>query len=443
MRIPGVCLLAAAALGAQPASPTIAITRVTAINVTSGLSDRDMTIVIRNGRIAEVARTSAVKIPAGALVVDGAGKYAIPGLWDMHAHRVPDTISLYLANGVTGLRSMNDNLDAVKTTRDRIAAGELTGPRIFFCGPFVDGPQRPRPQAIAVTTADEGRAAVIQLKQKGVDFIKVYTDLSREAYFAVADEANKQHIPFAGHVPIRIGAEEATDAGQKSLEHLTGILLACSRDSSARTAQALIDSYDPEKAKALFAKFVRNGTWIDPTFAVLRVHAFWNDPETLRNARTEYVPRQVREAWKTSPFAKLMESIPPAAVEGQRKLFDRHLQLVGNMHRAGVRILAGTDSSIPYVIQGFSLHDELGWLVKAGLSPLEALRSATIRPAEYFDIADTAGSIAKGKFADLVLLNADPLRDIANTRKIEAVVAAGHYLRRAELDEMLETLKKK
>jgi hypothetical protein len=248
-------------------------------------------------------------------------------------------------------------------------------------------------------------------------------------------------MPVAGHVPQSISAEEASDAGQRTIEHLGRVLLSCSRDSSPRSGQALIDSYDETKANALFAKFVKNGTWHDPTLVVLRVHAFWTDPETVRNARTEYVPRKIRESWKQSPFTKLMESIPPSAVQGQRKVFEMHLQLVSRMHRAGVRILAGTDSSIPYVIQGFSLHDELQWLVKAGLSPLEALRSATIRPAEYFGIGDSAGSIATGRFADLVVLNADPLRDIANTRKIEAVVVAGHYLSRTDLDAMLNQLK--
>jgi imidazolonepropionase-like amidohydrolase len=174
---------------------------------------------------------------------------------------------------------------------------------------------------------------------------------------------------------------------------------------------------------------------------VLRTYAWWNDPETRANARIEYLPVAIRQFWVKSPFTRLMDSIPPAAAAAQHKTFDLELEIVGRMHRAGVGILAGTDSGIPYVVQGFSLHDELHWLVKAGLTPMEALRSATLRPAEYFGITGSAGAIARGKFADLVLLNADPLQDIANTRKIEAVMAAGHYLARADLDRMLQKLK--
>ena len=419
---------------------TLVFSHVNLIDTDAGKSHPDMTVVVRGGRIADVGRTTAVKIPQDAQRIDATGKYLIPGLWDMHAHRVPDTIPLFLANGITCLRSMNDNLDAIRKTRDRVASGDLLGPRIYFCGPFVDGPQRPRREAISVSTPEEGRAAVVHLKQEGVDFIKVYEGLSRGAYFAIADEAKKQHIPFAGHVPPTITAAEASDAGQKSIEHLKRVLPGCAREE-ARSGPALIAAYDPEKAGALFRKFVANGTWQTPTFTVLRVHSYWTAPETRERARSEYVPAAVRDSWPNSPFTQLMNTIPAAAVEAQRQVFDFELEVVGRMHRAGVQILAGTDCSIPYIIQGFSLHHELEWLVKAGLSPMEALRSATLRPAQYFGIADSAGSIAKGKFADLVLLSANPLRDISNTQKIESVVVAGRYLNRAELDKMLDSMK--
>ncbi len=443
------------------AQTPVAFTHVTVVDVVGGSAEPDMTVVVAGERIAAVAKSADAAPPVDARIVDARGKYLIPGLWDMHAHGVPQSIALYLVNGVTGVRSMNDDLDRIKATRDRIAAGELTGPRIYFCGPFVDGPQRPRPGAISVSTAEEGRQAVVTLKKRGVDFIKVYNDLSRESYFAIADEAKRQHLPFAGHVPRSVTAAEASDAGQKSIEHLSQVVLGCSRDEARLREQSLnrpqrvktsegtvlsgppipSDSYDPEKAKALFEKFAKNGTWHTPTFAALLVHSHWKDPRKLEDARLEYVPKALQEGWKNSPFSQLVSSIPASADPMLHKVFDLELQIANRMRQAGVGILAGTDSSIPYITQGFSLHRELEWLVKAGFSPLEALRSATLRPAEYFGITGSAGSIAKGKLADLVLLNADPLADISNAEKIEAVVAAGHYLSRATLDGMLAGLK--
>jgi imidazolonepropionase-like amidohydrolase len=395
-------------------------------------------------------------------LVDGRGKYLIPGMWDMHAHNVPRTTVLYLANGVTGVRSTADDLDSIRKMRDRIAAGELSGPRIYFCGPHVDGPKGHARDALVVATPEEARAAVDDLRRRGVDFIKVYDELSRDAYFAIAEETKRLHISFAGHVPRRITAAEASDAGQKSIEHLSHVLLGCSREEAALMEQGLtnprrvqtrqglvlwpppvpVDTYDPEKAKVLFEKFARNGTWQTPTFTVLHLHAFWSDAETKGHARLEYVPAAVRRAWENSAFAQLVSSTPPADAAEGRKAFDLDLKIVGQMFHAGVGILPGCDTDIPYIVQGFSLHDELEWLVKAGLTPMEALQAATIRPAEYFGITGWLGAIAEGKVADLVLLNGDPVQDVVNTRKIESVMAGGHYLSRADLDRMLEKLKK-
>jgi len=423
-----------------PAKP-IAFVHVTVIDPAVGTSEPDMTVVVNGGRIAEVAR--ALKPPAGAQIVDGGGKHLIPGLWDMHAHQVPDSIPLFVANGITGVRSMADDLERVKTARDRIAAGEVIGPRIYFCGPHVDGPQRPRPAMVPVSTPEEGHKVVADLRKRGVDFIKVYDGLSREAYFAIADEARQQHIPFVGHVPLSFTAAEVSDAGQKSIEHMPRILAGCSREEAgAGGSRRPLGAYDDEKAKALFAKFVKNGTWVTPTLTVQGVSAYWKDPEATRDARIEYVPERIRQSWANSPFTRLLDSMPASAAPARHRAFDLALDVAGRMHRAGVRILAGTDTGIPYVVQGFSLHRELQWLVKAGLTPLEALRSAISRPAEYLGIADSTGSIAKGKSAGLVLLNADPLQDIANTQKIESVMAGGRYLSRNDLDGMLEKLKR-
>jgi hypothetical protein len=419
----------------------IAFTHAAVIDPATGTIEPGMTVVVSGDRIAEVAKTTALKLPAGTLIVDATGKYLIPGLWDMHAHGVSNkrTIELFLANGITGVRSMFDDFDAIKDLRNAIKSGTVVGPRIYASGPIVDGPKPVWPGSIAVATAEQGRKAVDNLKERGVDFIKIYSGLPREAYFAIADEANKQHIPFAGHIPDSVTAPEASEAGQKSVEHLYGVALACSRVAAERlrsfqeiAEQQVLEgeTYDPAKAKALFDKFIRNGTWQTPTLTMLRVNAYWSDPRITQDVRSKYIPETLRQSWTNAPSLYLLNSLPPGAGPTQRKAFDMELKLVGRMQRAGVRILAGTDTGNPYVMPGFALHDELQLLVKSGLTPLEALRAATIRPAEFFGITDAAGSIAKGKFADLVLLNADPFQNISNTQKIDSVVVGGHYINR-------------
>jgi imidazolonepropionase-like amidohydrolase len=259
----------------------------------------------------------------------------------------------------------------------------------------------------------------------------VYSGLSREVYFAIADEASKLGLPVAGHVPNSVSAAEASNAGQKSIEHLLGVFESCSSGVKATPPTGLEKfgtglrqaavTYDSKRAAALFAKFVRNGTWFVPTLAVLRAAAFIGDPELTKDERVSLLPGILPQLWKSSPpGADASERLSERKAQ-----FDRELRLVGDMHRAGVKILAGTDTPNPWVFPGTSLHDELALLVKAGLTPAESLRTATLRPAEFFGTSNRLGTVSVGKLADLVLLSADPLADITNTRRIEAVMVDG------------------
>jgi len=425
---------------------------------------RDVTVVITGDRIAAIGSERELKIPNNSEVVDARGKFLIPGLWDMHVHTLTKEMffPLYLANGVTGVRDMYNPLAKFDDWRREIDEGKILGPRLVASQTLVDGPKPVWPLSIAVSNEAQGREAVLSLKKRGADFIKVYSLLPRDAYFAIADEAKKQGIPFAGHVPVAVSALEASDAGQKSIEHLTGVLLASSaREDELRAAalRALADgrslliesffksevealkSFDEKKARTLFARFARNGTWHVPTLTVL--NAFWtfDDPTTLNDPRLKYIPPFIRLALGWDPKRAFGFKIRTAAdvAEGKR-LFRRQLELVGAMHRAGVRVMAGTDTPNPFVFPGFSLHDELALLVRAGLTPLEALQSATRNPAEYLNRLDSFGTLEKGKVADLVLLEADPLADISNTKRIAAVVRSGKLLTKAQLQEMLATV---
>jgi len=443
----------------EPARP-LAITHVTVIDGTGAAAQPDMTVVIDRGRISALGKSTAISLPQGAETIDGAGKFLIPGLWDMHVHIVGlSYLPLFLANGVTGVREMHAFFPAstLKMRKD-IQEGKTLGPRIVAAGALIDGAKPFWPGSLTATNEEEGRKAVQSLKKSGADFIKVYTKLPRPAYLAIADEAKKVGLPFAGHVPESISAGEASDLGQKSMEHLVGILLACSADEENLRKQELesmekldnqavrgllgriqvraLDSYSEDKARALFARFAKNGTWQDPTLTVLRSLASRDDEEFANDPRLKYMPAFIVSGWnpKTGTF-----KISAEGVANLKRTYKNASRLVKAMHEAGVPFLAGTDVTTPYCFPGFSLHDGLALLVnECKFTPMEALQCATRNPAKFLGKEKELGTVEQGKNADLVLLEANPLADIRNTTKIAAVVAAGRLLRKAELERMLK-----
>ena len=443
-------------------SKTLAITHVTVIDVaakdTKRVLKRDQTVVITGNRIAAFGETKRVKLPAGAQVIDATGKFLIPGLWDMHVHTLSKDMwetffPLFIANGVTGVRDMGTStpLEQVKQIRREIADGARIGPRIVAAGRIVDGPKPIIPPvSTGVANEAEARQIVRLLKQQGADFIKVYSLLPREAYFAVADEAKKQGLSFAGHVPLSVTAAEASRAGQKSMEHMFSVLEGCAvnedelRQQAMRSAPAGLlrsqaestDTFDPKKAAQLYSLLAKNHTWQVPTLAVRHSAAYYDEGIFANDPRLKFVYFSLRERWKpapASPFSRLTKE----DYGKLKRLFPAELKVIGEMRRAGVLFLAGTDTPNPYVFPGFSLHDELGWFVKAGLSPLQALQTATLNPATYLGMTGSLGTIEKGNLADLVLLDANPLEDIGNTKRISAVVANGRLFDRKALDAML------
>lgn len=448
--------------GDTPGIPFV-ITHVTLIDATGARPIPDATVVIVGDRIKEIGASQSVKAPKEAQRLDASGKFLIPGLWDMHAHiSYKEFLALFIANGVTGVREMGGNPEEfvqLKEWRKQISNGTLTGPHIFAAGVIVDGPHTiGRRNSLNVENAIEARQAVYNLKQQGADFIKVYSMLPRDAYLAIADEAKKQGLSFAGHVPASITAVEASDAGQKSLEHLFGVFSACSKNAAAlhneansavaksglfvfvgveiRTELKTLDTYDDKNAGALFARFVKNGTWQTPTLVGWQNLAATDETHFLNDPRLKYIPRERKDSWKVQKAA-LLKGFDPEYFPERQRLFEAQLRLIRAMHKAGIKLLAGTDTAGLYEYPGFSLHDELALLVRAGLTPMDALRCATRNPAEYFGLLDSFGTVEKGKIADLVLLDANPLEEIGNTRKIAAVVLGGKLISRSTLDEML------
>lgn len=441
-----VCLLPLEVFGRQEASSgqtALVFTHVTVIDATGAPAKSDMTVVVRGDRIEALGKTSKLTVPRNAQVVDATGKFLIPGLWDMHVHPRwgKSYLALFIANGVTSVRVMGGS-PRHHEWREEISAGQLIGPRMVIASPIVDGPNARN--YITVSSEDEGRQVVRKVKKEGADFVKVYDNLPRDAYFAIADEAKKQGIPFAGHVPYSVSAVEASDAGQESIEHCRILLPACSSkeeelrkkfmEASRASIKLLADTYSEQKAAALFARFVKNSTWVCPTLTVWSAVLFRDEEDFSEDPRLKYIPLSTGDRWKNQVRVALATGEARANL---KKVFEKNLAIVGAMGRAGVGILAGTDTPVPCCFPGFVLHDELALFVQAGLSPMEVLQTATRNPAKFFGKLDSMGTIEQGKIADLVLLEANPLQDISNTQKIAAVVVGGKIYQKAALQKML------
>jgi len=456
----------------HPGEIVLAITHVTVIDATGRVPQPDTTILVTGQRIAAIGPSSSLAIPGGAQVLDATGKFLIPGLADMHIHLTGAgeptgsrkfILPLLVANGITTVRDMGGAVDQLATLREEIASGKQIGPHIFFTGPFLDGDPPAFQPSITIHNWAEGRAAVRNLKAQGVDFIKTQSRLSREAFFAVADESRKQGIRFVGHVPDRVSASEASEAGQSSIEHLTGVLLgystkeaklrqeilaqaptgqtpAQSRASFEKWVRKLLESQSASRASALHQEFLKNRTWQVPTFPVVVNLAFLT-PKTDKasDPRMKYIPGNLRAIWERGRGEEL-RALSTESITLREAVVKMSLEAVGKMNEAGVGIMAGTDAAAPNVFPGSSLHEDLAYLVEAGLTPMQALQGATKNPAEFLGNSATEGTIEKGKLANLVLLDGNPLESISNAQRIRAVILRGKLLDRAALDALLASV---
>lgn len=455
------------ALAAQDEGGLV-IRNVTVIEVVAGTRLAERGIRIQDGRIETIRPSSEVQAEEGDVEVDGSGGYLIPGLWDMHVRTAASyetDFPLFVANGVLGVRNMqgspDESLAELVELRERVESKELLGPRVVVNGTVAlpedrRGPNRLSPQEDAAV-----REAVHRLVTGGADFIEVPGELPRSMYFIVADEARGQHIPFAGPVPWQVAASEASEAGQSSFEAMIGLPEGCCDQENKVTArcgdaylarqaanpragklwayylEGLFMTQQPALRDGLIATLARNHTWQCPT---LVSNLFLTRPDDVlffKPPDFAYVPRGVRGLWlEARDF--MVEVVGSASPQDGERYTQMLLDMVRDMHRWGVGILAGSDLGNPYVVAGFGLHDELELLVRVGLTPADALRSATISPARFLGREVDLGTVEEGKLADLVLLDANPLVDIKNARRIRAVIAGGRLLDREALDGLLE-----
>ena len=454
------------ALSSKPAWASQDITVLTGATVIDGTgapARGNHSVILIGERIAWVGPTVQMPPPAPeATVIDMTGKYVLPGLFDMHTHFGDDEwvfVPLYIANGVTTIREMW-GFPTMHAVRHKIEIGQLLGPHYFIASNIVDGAHSIwAPDATQVVTEEDGRQAARDAVDGGADFIKVYAYLLEEAYYGLVDEAAKLGIPFAGHAAIRFSYRKQMEARQRSFEHLDSLSIATS-DFEHKYLKELnatpIDPNNPRgyirpfrilerqgslnhnagKAAALFERMVHLDTWQCPTLRVNKV--FQSPPETFADdPRLKYMYPGFVEYW-----ANILQAVQwtPERTAQQAAFFEFKLDLVGRMAAAGVGILGGSDAGNPYVLPGFGAHDELALLVEAGLSPMRALMAQTGDAARFLGEDRDIGTVRAGRFADLLVLNADPLVNISNTQDIHAIFVRGRHITAEERQQMLDDI---
>jgi imidazolonepropionase-like amidohydrolase len=422
---------------AGPAAPaSTAFVGVTVVPMDRDTVLRDQTVVVRDGRIAEIGPAAGVKVPDGATRVDAAGKFLMPALAEMHAHipggDAPDgvienTLLLYAANGLGTIRGMLGHPRHL-AYRDRAAKSELVSPRIYTSGPSLNGNSVPD-KASAVQ-------AVTSQKEAGYDLLKIHPGLTREVFDAMDAKADELGIPYAGHVPLDVGLHRALEAGYRSIDHLDGYVEALARNP--KTSQFfgvnLMGEIDESGLPALVAATKRAGTWQVPTQVLFDNLLGGEEGASLaRRPELKYAsPKQV-EAWLGQ--TKKMTEIPAA---DRQKFLALRRRILKALYDAGVPFALGSDAPQIWNVPGFSTHRELQSLVEAGLTPFQALQTGTVNVARYFGTEAEGGTVAAGRRADLVLLDANPLENIANSARIAGVMLNGRWMDRAAIDKRLQ-----
>jgi imidazolonepropionase-like amidohydrolase len=403
------------------------------------------TVIIRGDRIHEIGPASRVKAPEAAIVIDGSDKYLLPGLADMHAHiLVEDELVLFIANGVTTVRNMWGDSEILEW-RDRINRGDLMGPTIYTAGPIIDGDPPIWPGSATITTPEQARKVVTEQKTAGFDFLKVYGNLSIGGYDALVLQANKENIPVAGHVPSAVGLDRVLSARQKCIEHLDGYATWLTLNSRQRSDFSYVFDWlqlDAGKISAIVRKTREANTWNCPTLVVYEKWVPPHDAEAMLE-REEYRYVEPTMLDYHIPGNNYLKDFTSEMYEAVAAGNTARKQFTKALHDGGARILLGTDCANPYVIHGFSLHEELQNFVGAGLTPYQAIKAGTHDAAEYFDALEEFGTVAVGRRADLILVQDNPLEDVTKVAERVGVMVRGQWYPQTELQARLDALAEK
>ncbi len=402
-------------------------------------------------------------------IIDASNQYAVPGLWDMHVHALNKgyfefSNPLMVANGITGFRDTWGGLLFADTVRKKMQTGEIAFQRFILSGNLIDGAEKIWRNSQEAATPQRGIELVDSFYKKGAGFIKVYSRLTPETFTAIAKRCKELNIKFAGHVPQKVKLIDASNAGMYSMEHLYGMTEAfsdiedsifqvadkinfASGDTAVRSrlvaerqGMLLRSKTVPEKVKKVSEVLISNNTWIVPTLLVLRGFYYMDVLEKVKDDRFDFLPFPMTDGWKViNNFGT--SGRPPQYWINAKIRYQKNIEDLGLLNKNKVPLLAGTDFPNPYCIPGFGLHDEFELMNKAGLTPLEVLRSATLNPAKYLDKTDSLGTIAANKYADILLLSENPLTSISNTRKIEGLVVNGKFYNKSELEKLKQKAK--
>lgn len=445
------------------------IRNVAVLEVASGRLLTNQHVLVRDGTVRYVGATEPAPPNRSTVIVEGAGRYLMPALWDMHTHSYKTSPQfshpLFIANGVTGVRDMSgcmsepDGFLACIEDRERWNRALLDhsglSPRYVLQSSFQinGGNEVPQgfPDYFRVRTADDAHRLAVFYERAGADFLKVYSELSPAAYQALATEARGQGLGLAGHRPLRVALEEALAAGQRSVEHPRLFLLECHRGAAAFRAlpnplasydgelrRRLVDEHEGDRCSELMRAMAASGTWWTPTLQVLRLGAFAGNADFRDDPRLAYVPYLIRRfMWAPDADRAAARARDGSDRNVAAEMYQMALDHLAQAHRAGVKILAGTDAGDTYVFPGFSMHDELREMVEAGLTPAQAVKSATLDAARFSGLEARYGSIETGKAADMLLLGANPLDNVNHTARIEGLFFNGQFFDRVALDRLL------
>ncbi|HYC30672.1 MAG TPA: amidohydrolase family protein [Gemmatimonadales bacterium] len=439
------------------AAGSVVITDVTVVPMTSETVIERAAVLVRDGRIAAVGPVDRVVVPAGTRRIDGRGKYLIPGLADMHTHlysddpEMPDSVGphelgVMVANGLTVARLMIGTPEHLRLRRE-IEAGRVLGPQLWVASPQFAGKEEVN--GVVVATPEQARAAVADAKAAGFDFIKLTTDITRPVYDAIAEEAGRRGIRVVGHVDPQVGVPRALEAGQQ-IEHLDGYFESILADSAAGRPSIsnygvfrpksweTIDLVDDAKIARIAEATAKAGVWSTPTLTIFNTAFGTGETDSAMTRRPDWrmIPADVRRLY-LGARTKYWQT---AATEARRRRYvEIRNELTRRIAAAGGRIMAGSDSPEWLMAYGWTLHRELEAMVKAGLTPYQALETATRNPAEFLGATKEWGTIERGKRADLVLIAGNPLTDIRNISRIEGVMLGGRWLEPAKLQEMIAT----
>lgn len=427
------------------------ISDINIIDVTNGNVLSHQWIGIDSNRITKIY-DKKVNYSTSTKIIKGDSKFLIPGLWDMHAHyhwNYDWSAPFWIANGVIGLRDMTGDISNVSMIRKMMHEGTFFGPDIISSDGLINGHFDYNPPKYLVGDSITAIETVNKQKADGVDFMKIYSHLNREAYFAIAKQAKKVGLDFAGHLPESISVFEAITAGQKSLEHNLGILEATANDSDTNYSyfknlkgkvpnwridmyDFLIENHSEKLLDSLIIQLANSNTWLCPTMVALNGIAFKEENPFKDDFRNKYIPHDMVEQ-----FSNTHQGVDSNWSLALRRKYEFDKSLFKKMIDGGVRFLAGSDFPCKQVYPGFSLHDELKILNDAGFSPLQALQTATLNPAIFLDRLDEYGTIDSGKIASILILNSNPLNNIENTKAIEAVFLKGKYFSKTDIDSLL------